>query len=306
MFIERKIELTFQLGLGATFAPGFPTFSGSEDGNNTVKLSGYRVGVKIAATAAGPGSGTASIVVYGLPKSTLFKLASLNQTTAQVQQNYVTVRVGDDKAGLAVVFVGQINLAQADMNDQPNTSLRILAIGNGLQSMQNIPPSSYPAGADAGVILSNLAVAGGMAYKNWGASKILDTWYSWGDVNAQIAEVCEAAGFSHFVDPSDKGLVLNVWPKGGFRGAEPDIPLVSAETGLVGYPTYSSWAEGGGIAVRTVFNPLLSVGSRCKVQSTLPVANGTWGVFWVSHDLESLKPDGQWFTTFHGTGFGNA
>ena len=84
-----------------------------------------------------------------------------------------------------------------------------------------------------------------------------------------------------------------------------DALEISAKTGLVGYPTYSSWAEGGGIALKTIFNPLLIVGSRCKVESGLPVANGNWIVFFVSHDIESLVRGGQWFTMFHGAGLGN-
>ena len=296
MFIERKIELTFQLGNSAAFSP---------NGDNTVKVSDHRVSVSISSTV-GPASGQARIVVFGLKPTLLFRLSSLNQATAAAQQNYVVVRAGDNKAGMAIVFVGQIILAQADMNQQPNTSLSILAVGNGLHSMQNIEPTSYPGSADAAVILNNLAVAGGMAYKNWGASKILQDAYSWGDVNAQIKDYAQAAGFEYFIDnPIDQKRVLHVWPKGGFRGGDPDIPIISAETGLVGYPTYSSWAEGGGIALKTIFNPLLIVGSRCKVESGLPVANGTWVVFFVSHDIESLVRGGQWFTMFHGAGLGN-
>lgn len=294
-FVARKIELTFELGNAATFAPS---------SDNTVTLTDHRVSVSITKTV-GPATGEARVMVYGLAPNLLNQLASLNSATASVQNNRIIVKAGDAEKGMATVFAGQIILAQADMNQQPNTFLNILAVGTGLHAMQNIGPTGYPGSADAAVILRNLATAGNMAFQNWGASKILQDAYSWGDVRTQIRDYAQMAGFEHFVEDADTPkATLHIWPKGKARGD--DVPLISPTTGLIGFPTYSSWAEGGGIAVRTMFNPLLHIGGTVKVESDLIAANGTWLVFFLSHELQSEVPGGQWVTQFHGGGLGNA
>lgn len=296
-FAERKIEFEFRLG---------PNQSFTSDDKNTVTVADHRASVSITQTTGRPGTGQAQIRIFGLTPSVLNKLASLNNVTAAAKQNTVIVRAGE-KPPLAVVFEGQIMLSQADMGQQPDTSLNIMAIGAGFLAVQKVGVSSYPGGADAAVILQDLARKAKVGFVNHGATKILSTPYYTGDAKQQIEAVARDAEFEHVFDSGDltKGVgpTLHIWPAGGVRGGL--IPLISPETGMVGYPSYSSWNEGGGIAVTTVFNSQLRIGAAVKVQSSLPVANGTWGVFFLAHDIECMTPDGKWFTQFKGAGFGD-
>jgi hypothetical protein len=74
------------------------------------------------------------------------------------------------------------------------------------------------------------------------------------------------------------------------------VPLISPATGLVGYPTYSDM----GITIKTLFNPFIRLAQLVTVESSLAFANGSWGAYYVRHELESQTPNGKWFTHFTG------
>lgn len=282
-FLERKITLQIDLGNKATFNPG---------GDNTVTIKGHRVHVSLTNTF-GPLNGEARIRVYGLAPSLLNQIASLNQTTATAQANTVTVLAGDDTNGMAIAYSGQIQIAQADMSEHPESALNITAMGVGLLGVKRVNPTSYAGSADAAVILKNLATLGGLDFENSGASKILATPYFCGDLSKQIDDCARQAGFDRYIDKQ----TLAIWPRGGSRGGA--IPLISADTGMVGFPSYTSMADGGGLALTCLYNKDLKVGGKVQVKSQLSVANGTWQVFSISHELESLVPGGQWFSHFN-------
>ena len=79
-----------------------------------------------------------------------------------------------------------------------------------------------------------------------------------------------------------------------------------ADTGMVGYPSYSSGTFQG-LAVTTIFNPLLRIAGLVEIQSGLSLASGAdmnwssgiWNVFDICHVLESETPGGKWFTQFN-------
>ena len=287
-FVKRVIELTFELGSGGTFTAA---------GDNVVTISGHRVSAQIEARASAS-TGVANIKVYGLAPSILNKLAALDGASATMKSNKVTVKAGNDGEALAIAFVGMIVLAQADMNGQPATCLNIMAYPGALPSATVIPPSSYPGSADAAVIMQTLAAQMGLAFENGGASKILSTPYFWGDARKQAADCARAAGFEWTIENG----ALAIWPKGGVRGGQ--IPLVSTDTGMIGYPSYVTMTDYSGLMVKTLFDPRLVNGGAVQVQSSLPYATGKWGVFDIRHDIESEVPGGQWFTTFKARSYG--
>ena len=112
-------------------------------------------------------------------------------------------------------------------------------------------------------------------------------------------------------DPNAANLVA-IWPWDGNRNNSP--PLISPETGMVGYPVWESNA----LRVKMLYNPNIAsaaiggpgsstvtggslgvmIGGTIQVQSSLPGAvSGIWQVFSVVHELDSNNPDGPWFTT---------
>ena len=280
-FVRRKIDLTFILGTGEFGNSGF----------NTVKVTGKRVQVNIQNTN-GPAMGQAQVRVYGLTRSMLNHLSAINAGDMAQRNNRLVIEAGDDVAGMATVFDGNIKMGQINLSGAPDSNLVVVGYAGLLGATQIIPPSSYPETADVATIMADLAHLMNLEFENNGVSAPLSTQYLPGSPREQADRCAAAAHIDWFVD----GRTMVILPKGGSRGGY--IPTISPETGAVGYPGYSTSVYG--ITMQTLFNPLLRTKGLVKVESGLEVANGTWQIFNLVHDLESETPGGQWFTRFDG------
>lgn len=284
-FVQRKIDLTFQLGTGNFGDTGF----------NTVKVSGLRVQVSIV-NAGGASMGMAHVKVYGLPLSLMNQLAQVIRTSSgniETRWNNLQIEAGDAVAGMSIIFQGQITLAPIDLNGAPDSCLTVIAHAGYFEAVKSAPPSSYPGSANAAIIMQNLATQNSYAFENNGVSVMLATPYFAGSPREQMESCAQAANINWVIDSG----TLAIWPKGGSRGGA--VPVVSVATGMYGYPT--NWNMG--VAVKTIFSPQLQIGKTVQVQSILPFANGQFTMFDVAHELESETPNGQWFTQFHGSPF---
>lgn len=288
--LKRKIDVEFQLGTG--------TFG--ESGFTTVKVRGLRVQVNIRNTS-GAALGDLQMRIYGLPPSLLNQLAGLNTADQYLKKNTIIVTAGDDAIGMSTAFMGQITLAQIDLSNSPDSSLTIVAIAGHFGSMQTASPSSYPGATDAAVIMSDLATKMGYDFDGPnGVSVILSKPYLPGTWKEQADRCARAANIGWIID--EKENTLAIWPRDGHRGGA--IPLISPDTGLVGYPSYSS-GQFQILEVTTIFNPLVRIAGLVQIESGLQVANGKWSVYDITHALESETPGGKWFTQFNASPFVN-
>ena len=63
---------------------------------------------------------------------------------------------------------------------------------------------------------------------------------------------------------------------------------------MVGYPLANSQY----MFVKTIFNPSLKFGGQIQVADSQVVgANGKWTIASLVHELESITPNGKWFST---------
>lgn len=308
-YTQRHIDVTFQLGQG----------SFGESGQDTVRISGLRVSATIT-KAGGVSMSSLDMKVYGLTLSQLNDLSILGKPIIDVRRNIVTVTAGDDETGMATVFTGTIYEAWPDMAAAPDVYLHITAHSALLDAARPVPPSSYPGPTDVAVIMAGLAQQMGCSFVNSGVSVILHNPYYPGTAWAQMQAAAAAAHIYAVIDdlsPSQApnssgdggdngtgqagGRVLAIWPMDGSRGGA--IPLISKDTGMVGYPTCTP----NGIVVTTLYNPSITFGGNFEVQSILKVANGTWTVFNVTHELEAeVLENGAWFTHVEGTVLGHS
>jgi hypothetical protein len=279
--VERLIDLTFT----KLPTPQNPnrTFEGTD--TNTVKVSGLRTSVTIL-KAGGQGLSQAQVRVFGMPLSIMNQLSTLGKPLAYtITPATITIEAGDSQNGMSVVFQGNITQAWADFNSAPEVSFNILAFVGALIAAAPTAASSFPGAADVATILAGLATRAGLNFENNGVNVKLASPYFPGSLMAQISACADAAGISHIIDNG----TLAIWPANGSRH---DLaPLISPETGLVGYPAYT----GQGIALRTLYNPSVGYGSEINVESILTPACGTWVVNRLAYDLESKVPDGNWF-----------
>ena len=287
-FLQRKIDVEFRLGTGAFGETGF----------NTVKVSGLRVQANVMNTS-GAALGQLQMRIYGLPPTVLNELAQLNQADQAIRNNTIIVTAGDDVNGMATVFMGLITLAQLDLTQTPDSSMTVVAIAGLFGAMQSATPSSYPGPTDAAIIMADLATKMGLNFEGAnGVSVILASPYFPGSWKEQADRCARAANIGWIIDETSNTLAI--WPRDGYRGGP--IPLISPDTGLVGYPSYSS-GQFQGLAVTTIFNPLVRIAGRVQIESVLKVANGKWAVFDIVHALESETPGGKWFTQFTASPF---
>lgn len=283
---KRQIDVEFILNEG--------TFENTEF--NTVMVKGLRVQANIVNTD-GPAMGNAQLRIFGLPPSLLNQISGLNQAAQAVRNNKIIVCAGDEVSGMPIVFQGTISLAQVDMANAPDSSLTVCAFAGYFEKMKTAPATSYPGSADAAVIMSDFAVRMGFGFEANDVSVMLSTPYFSGTLLDQAESCAQAANIAWTIENN----TLAIWDRARGRGGA--IPLISPDTGLVGYPGYSS-GQFQGLAVTTIFNPLLRVGKPVKIESSLRVANGTWTVFDIAHALESETPGGKWFSQFNASPFG--
>jgi hypothetical protein len=274
-FTHKQIAVSFELGEG----------SFGESGSDAIKLSGpLRAAAEITATG-GPAYSTCHLAIYGMTLSHMNKLSTLGMRVAIMRKNVLTVEAGDVGGGLSVAYRGQIIDAWGDFNAQPEVAFYVNAGAGALAALKPIPVTTYNGLADVATIMKGLASQAGLGFTNDGvASHLIDPYFP-GTIREQMRRCAEAAGINW--DDSD-GKTLAIWPSGGFRGG--DIPIISADTGMIGYPSFTQ----SGIELTTLYNPSINFGQRIKVKSSLTAANGTWYIQGITHSLQSEMPGGEW------------
>lgn len=293
-FIQRFLKASFELGQG-TFGDGTST---------KVDVQGLRMHATVE-RAGGFAMGTLNLTVYGMDLSTMNSLSTLGTIPLTVRRNTVTVYAydTDTESSPTKIFEGTMTSAYADLSNQPDVCLRVEAAAGYLAQITPGKPSSYKGSVDAALVLQDLAGQMGVPFKNNGgfSAQLTNSYYS-GSYLAQAQACVEEARCSW--NKVEDGT-LAIWQPGKYR--EADVPLISTDTGMVGYPAYTST----GIMIRTVFNPAIIFGGRINVQSSnllksdiqgkVSNGNGIWVVNSLNYVLESLTPHGSWFADIQAT-----
>lgn len=284
-FTQRLMNFTFTL---ADKNGTQTNFSGTN--KNTVTLSGLRASCKFL-KAGFPQMGGAQMRIYGMTLSIMNDLSTLGQRLFLQPPNTVLVEAGDS-SGLGIVFWGVIQNAYIDFSAAPDVAFQVEAWTEANFAVLPTLPTSINGSADVVTILQGLANAANMSFENNGVANVqIPSLYLWGPVLKQIHDIADQVKNVVNVDivgdaPGGK-LVLTL--KNGHR--EGIVPLISADTGMIGYPSYTP----NGIMVRTLYNRNVSFLKPIIVQSKfLPAANRQWVVFGLDHDLDTMFPNGRW------------
>lgn len=275
-FTRKRIDVTITLANGQ--------FEG--ESGNSVTLSGHRVSADIA-NSGGESMGALQMRLYGLKQQMMNQLTVVGPIASAIRaQNTITLDAGDDVRGLKTVYTGVIDQAWGDYHGAPDVMFNLTAFAGIDAAVKPVPPSTYKGSADVVDIMSNLASTMGLIFENNGVEGQLSNPYFSGSALTQVKECARAAGLLYTIDRG----VLAIWPKAGFR--EGDATVISPETGLVGYPSFTS----NGLVLVTEFNPDVRLGGQIQVQSSLDVACGIWTVYQVAHTIEAERQGGPWFT----------
>lgn len=276
-FTRKRIDVTLTLGTGQF----------GDSGSNSVTLSGLRVQTIVQA-AAGEAMPATQTRIFGVPLDMMCQLTQVGLINSAVRfNNSILIAAGDDETGLTTIYDGTIKESWADLSGQPAAALNVIGVAGLAASLKPVGALSFQGATDVATIMEGLAETMGFTFENNGVTVQLSNPYFPGTGLAQARACARAADIYMTID---RGM-LAIWPKNGARTGG-DTPIVSPQTGLIGYPTFSS----NGIGCAMLFNPLLKPGGFVQVESSLTPACGTFRLTDVSHTLESETPNGQWFT----------
>jgi hypothetical protein len=283
-FAVRKINVAFYLGTGAF----------GEAGHTSLTVTGLRIKLKTSVTA-GVLPGMCDLQIYGLTPEQLSQLSALNANATITKKNTIAVTAGDEH-GMTLIFCGSIMHGAIELNSQPESFLRVHAVIGGIEQLATTNAVSYSSAAtDVTVIMKNFATLLGYSLENWGVTGTLSHPNFHGTLKQQIDTAGKAANIVCKLVPTGPSTgVLHIAPSAGQMGKYTEV--ISPDTGMVGYPSYCTDAVG--VNIKCIFKPNLQLQQSVVIKSSLAVANGTWSVFNLSHDLESEMPNGNWFTYF--------
>lgn len=289
---NRAVDVTFRL-LSQAFGP---------NGEDTVTLSGLRVHAEVT-QARFPTAESATVRIEGMTPDVMNRLSMAAPDPTRQSASELILTTQDGAGGNTLIFQGGVTLAYVDYTTAPNVAFVAQAFSTVIPNSMTATPTGYRGAVSAGQVLASIASKTGLTLHTQGVAATLHDPYFHGSPGQQLTQCLETV-------PLCAGLgrgQLSVWPA-TFTASQP-TPLgttqalsLSAETGLIGYPAWSA----GGLALRMLFNPLVSFNSLIALHSRYqpagwgqqngPVPVGLWRATQVRHTLQTETPHGAWFT----------
>lgn len=262
--------------------------------NDQITLEGYRATADID-KAGGMMMGTLRARIYGVTQDDMNSITTLQWKPQEIIPNTVEVYAIDGDTE-TLVFAGNIVNAWGDYQTMPEVYLRLQAQSAFINQLKPVPPRSFKGSIDVASVMGQIARDLGYNFENNGVSVSLTDVYLPNTGLEQAKDLAHAANIDLYLD--DKTLAIT--PANSPRGEL--IPEISAESGLIGYPTF----DGIGVNFQTLFNPSITFGGRIKLVTDIKQAKGEWIVTSIGYRLESEKPGGAWLANVRGNANGLA
>lgn len=279
---EHKKALRFVITLGSD------NQKFDDKGSDQIILQGYRASA-ICENAGWVQMGELHAEIFGMSQSDMNAITSYPIRITEATRNKIVV-YAIDGAQESVVFAGNMVKAWPDYSRMPDVCLRIQAQAAYSDALKTVAPRSFKGACDVADVMRQIATSMGYVFENAGVHVKLADVYLANTNLEQARDLAKMAGIELNIERN----VLAIWPKGSYRNAM--IPLISVNTGLVGYPSF----DGTFLRFDALYNPTLITGGLVKVESDNIAAKGQWQVLKMAHRLESEKPGGAWFSSVVG------
>lgn len=302
MLAQRQISVTVTLGQNTqTNQP----LNFAETGGPSINVTNLRMSVHVQ-NSGNPAACSAQIKIWGLSPSIMNQLSTLGLQINLISKNTVVVQAGNAGSSLSTVFQGTILDAYGDYEGQPDVPFVMIARLDGFNAAALAPPTSFPQPFDVATAMASFARQMGVQFINSGVQMTMPPMYFTGSLQDQVNKLKEmariGAGYPNFT-------ALEIWPLNGSRNT-PSVPTISPQNpdGSIGYPSFTQQ----GIIVKTIFNPLISLGGMVNVESSVLSAiaqvqqqrgltfPSQWTVVKLDLALESQLPHGQWMSVVYG------
>jgi hypothetical protein len=285
-FAKRQINITFKLGSG--------TFNGSD--NDTILISGKAVSAQIVQRGLGEAD-TCYLRIYGLSKQQTDRMTQMSwqplANNQEYQRNQVSVSVGTNNDDLVNLFVGDIYQSYPDYVSAPNIAFIVECRSGYIASLAKVGAENYPGVVPVETMAASIAKQMGATLDNQGVTGTLTDQYLSNTAVEKLRKLAYAASFDWYFKPP----ILTIVPKRTPINVSESAPIVSIDTGLVGWPQL----DVRGVRFKTLFNPALLHGSQFFMHSNLPYATGQYYAAVLTHHLECQIPGGAWFTDVFGS-----
>jgi hypothetical protein len=283
--MPRSFKNVKRLRFVITLATG--TFGSSN--NNRITLDGYWAVADID-KAGGQMMPSLKAKIHGVSQSDMNSACTLQwQKNSSMLKNTVQVYAIDGPQE-TFVFEGNIINAWGDYLAMPDAFLMIQAQGYHAAKLQPVAPLSYKGAVPVATVFGQIAANLGVSFENNGVNAMMSDLYLANTSVEQAKDLAQAAGIDLYFDDG----VLAITPRGEPRTTT-QIPLISASSGMIGYPTF----DGVGVNFRTYFNPAIKFGHQFQIQSDIKQATGLWYAMSISHHLDT-QPGGGWGSTVRG------
>lgn len=272
MFSVKTVRITIQLRKGEF-----------DNGGNTVIIEGLPVSVTVT-KQGGEAKNKASVTVDNLKLETATQLTTLAFKRLETYNNVIQIDAGSQGAELSTIFIGEITSAVPVMGND-KLSLKIEALAGYYPALIPSTPTSVQENTTVEKLMKQFADEAGYSFENKGITASIANSVFIGSPIEKAKTLARQADVDLLIDDNKFTIQPFEAPKDG------QIPLLSKNTGLIGYPSFSN----EGINCKSVFNDKLKVGSYFKLESVLPHASGEWQITKVEHRLEAYTPNsGTW------------
>ena len=292
-FKERYITVIIGIGAGA---------QGDQAPGTMYTLENYRISAEINAYG-GQTQGSAHVRIYGMSVSLMNALTAIGYVLYQRRyRNTIQILAGDDPASLSTIYNGVIDTAFADYNNAPDVCLDIQALGATVAAMTPAAAYHHAGPTKVSEIMSTLAAKLGWGFSNLdigpgnlgvgGDDVELQDPVFQGSYWSQITTCADQAGIIAYHDVVNAKNVLKI--KHLLSNFTSDVITVSPDTNMVGYPVFSQSFT----LTKMLFEPRALMGGKLTISNSFVLpANRDWLIITVEHNIESIMPDGKWFTT---------
>lgn len=250
-------------------------------GGNTAVLEGFRASLEIE-KGGHPSKNCAKIKIFGMKEDDMDALTTTAFHPLSVRRNLVKVEAGD-ASGLAIAFQGEITGAWGVYHDA-RPYFRVEAASGYYPAVAPAKPASFNGSTPVADVMGQLAAQMGYAFENNGVDAVLASPYLQGSLMQQAGLLADASAIEFGVDDSTLWIAPRNKPRAG------DVPFLSPETGLIGYPVFDK----EGVSLRAFWDPAFKIGGLIKVQSSIKAACGVWRIHGMNVHLESINPGGKW------------
>ncbi|HDL6532107.1 TPA: hypothetical protein PXJ50_003882 [Yersinia enterocolitica] len=251
------------------------------NGNDTITISNVKASASIQ--SSGNLFGTqATVTIFGLGLELISALSSKAMGLFSSDGDRVSMKIF---VGDVAVFAGFMTSSIANMNQVPDAALMITATANAELQNKTASPFSFKGSTSIRSVIESICASAGYSPLINGLNGVMvNNPHYEGSMFQQLEQICYALKISMSVTPPK----ISFWETNTKRDNE--IPLVSAQNGLIGYPIFSN----GGVMFQTQFSTLLTTGRNVALKTLLPHADGEYNLSSVTHELSSWMPGGPW------------